>query len=332
LFYVNILRDHELLFLKKLTINIKGKLDMEPPKKDSEPTPENIQKLEQWLTSIIAGHPGADHTYTFYEEIDRYLGPWGQDGYPIAYGKRYNILFTTDSRLMSNMYVRQWVWRTTIRLQEDLRDYIIQAYKDGLQYPSSNTYLTPARFKRDLKEAAFNSHAKAYVSGGLTIVALLAPNLIDDIAAIPRKEFSPLSTDFNNSVQQVLAVVERVIPEIAGVALATAAGPSHTIAFRHAQRMDMNTIWGHKQVIDSLHRLKAAINQRTLDVPPTLDEIIKRLNAREYPDMQTADLARRVIQAAEKRKKALAQIYIQEVGNDPLLWHLYDNCLEGWSK
>jgi hypothetical protein len=73
---------------------------MEPPKKESEPTPENIQKLEQWLTSIIAGHPGANYTYTFYEEIDRYLGPWGKDGYPIAYGKRYNILFTTDNRLM----------------------------------------------------------------------------------------------------------------------------------------------------------------------------------------------------------------------------------------
>jgi hypothetical protein len=73
---------------------------MVPPKKESEPTPENIQKLEQWLTSIIAGHPGANYTYTFYEEIDRYLGPWGKDGYPIAYGKRYNILFTTDNRLM----------------------------------------------------------------------------------------------------------------------------------------------------------------------------------------------------------------------------------------
>lgn len=69
---------------------------MEPPKKDSEPTPSNVQKLEQWLTSIIAGHPGAKHTYTFYEEIDKYLGPWGVDGYPIGYGKRYNIRFTSD--------------------------------------------------------------------------------------------------------------------------------------------------------------------------------------------------------------------------------------------
>lgn len=48
--------------------------------------------------------------------------------------------------------------------------------------------------------------------------------------------------------------------------------------------------------------------------------------------MQTADLARSVIQAAEKRKKALAEIYLKEAANDPLLWHLYDNCLEGWRK
>jgi hypothetical protein len=83
---------------------------MEPPKKDSEPTTENIAKLELWLTSIIAGHPGATKSYTFYEEIDKYLGPWGADGYPIGYGKKYNILFTTDPSLMNNSDVKRWVW------------------------------------------------------------------------------------------------------------------------------------------------------------------------------------------------------------------------------
>jgi len=44
--------------------------------------------MDNWLTSIIDGHPNATTTYTFYEEIDKYLGLWGKDGYPIAYGKK----------------------------------------------------------------------------------------------------------------------------------------------------------------------------------------------------------------------------------------------------
>lgn len=303
---------------------------MEPPKKDSKPTPENIQKLEQWLTSIIAGHPGATHTYTFYEEIDKYLGPWGEDGYPIGYGKKYNILFTTDHYLRTNTNVQNWVWKTTIKLQEELRDFIVQAYRENKlnpdRYPSS-------LLKKDLKEAAFKSHSKAYVSGGLTIVAMLAPNMTNHILQIAGAEFSPLSPNFMASVQQVLDTIEKVIPEMSGVAMATLAGPAHTRSLQYAHQMDMmNTAWGKKQVIDALNRLKGAIGRRELDAPPILDEIIRRLNAREFPDMGTAKLAREVIRAAQTRKNALSYTYGIEVANDPSLRFFYNQCLEGWER
>jgi hypothetical protein len=273
---------------------------MEPPKKDSKPTQENIQKLEQWLTSIIAGHPGATHSYTFYEEIDKYLGPWGEDGYPIGYGKKYNILFTTDHNLRTNTNVQNWVWKTTIKLQEKLRGYIVQAYREGNLKPDR---YTSSEFKEELKEAAFKSHSKAYASGGLTIVAMLSPDALLKIGRIPRTELSPLSPDFKASVQQVLDTIEKVIPEMAGVAMATLAGPAHTRSFQRAHHMDMNTAWGKMQIIDSLNWLKGAIRRRELDAPPILDEIIRRLNAGEFPDMGTAKLAREVIKAAGREKK-----------------------------
>jgi hypothetical protein len=302
---------------------------MEPPRKESEPTTKNIQKLEQWLTSIIAGHPGATHTYTFYEEIDKYLGPWGKDGYPIGYGKRYNILFTTDHNLRTNANVQNWVWKTTIKLQEELRDFIVQAYREGNL--RTDTY-TSSEFKEELKEAAFKSHSKAYVSGGLTIVAMLSPKALLEIGRIPRTELSPLSPNFKASVQQVLDTIEKVIPEVAGAAMAALAGPAHTRSLRHAHRRDMNTVWGKIQVIDSLNWLKGAIRRRELDAPPILDEIIRRLNAREFPDMGTAKLAREVIKAAQARKKALSFTYGLEVANDPSLRFFYNQCLEGWER
>lgn len=302
---------------------------MEPPSKESEPTPENVQKLEQWLTSIIASHTGAVHTYTFYEEIDKYLGPWGKDGYPIGYGKRYNILFTTDPNLRTNMHVKNWVWKTTIKLQEELRDFIVQAYRDDKLNP---IYYPTSQLKEDLKEAAFKSHSKAYVSGGLTIVALLSPDLLLRIGHIPRTEFSPLSHNFKASVQQVLETIEKVVPETAGVSLATLAGPGHTRSLQHAHRKDMNAVWGHKQVIDSLNWLKGAIQRRKLDAPPTLDDIIRKLNAREFRDMGTAKLAREVIRIAKDRKRHLSYIYSLEVGKDLSLRPFYNQCLKGWDR
>jgi hypothetical protein len=302
---------------------------MEPPKKDSKPTPENIQKLEQWLTSIIAGHPGATHTYTFYEKIDKYLGPWGESGYPIGYGKRYNILFTTNYNLRTNANVQNWVWKTTIKLQEELRDFIVQAYREGKLNPEKHS---SSLLKKELKEAAFKSHSKAYVSGGITIVAMLSPDVLLKIGRIPQTELSPLSPNFKASVQQVLGTIEKVIPEMAGVAMATLAGPAHTRSLRHAHRRDMNTVWGKMQVIDALNWLKGAIRRRELDAPPVLDEIIRRLNAREFPDMGTAKLAREVIKAAQMRKKALSYTYGREVANDPSLRLFYNQCLEGWER
>ena len=45
------------------------------PPKTSRPTPENLQKLDDALTSVIAGHPGAVNMWTFYEVIDG-SGKW----------------------------------------------------------------------------------------------------------------------------------------------------------------------------------------------------------------------------------------------------------------
>ena len=118
----------------------------------------------------------ATTTYRFYEELDFWLGPWGQNGYPIAYGKFYNVLFTTNPKLDSNAQARQWVWQTTIFLQEALRDFAVSTVRDG-----SIRTLTEAR----LRQAAFDSHPSAYDRGGLAMVALTAPEMIRVIATIP---------------------------------------------------------------------------------------------------------------------------------------------------
>jgi hypothetical protein len=163
-------------------------------------------------------------------------------------------------------------------------------------------------------------------------MAMLSPDVILTIVRIPQTELSPLSPNFIASYKQVLDTIEKVIPEMAGVALATLAGPAHTRSLQYAHQMDMNTVWGKRQAIDSLNWLKGAIGRRELDAPPILDEIIRRLNARQFPDMGTAKLAREVVKAAFARKKALSYTYGHEVAQDPSLRFFYNKCLEGWER
>ena len=63
-----------------------------PPK--SACTPADAPTVNALLDSCIAYRSTATSTYQFYEEIDAWLGPWGGSGYPIGYGKKYNILFS----------------------------------------------------------------------------------------------------------------------------------------------------------------------------------------------------------------------------------------------
>ena len=198
---------------------------LEPPPKDSRPTPERSAALTEWLTAHVAGHALAVNTYTFYEVIDRYLGPWGSRGYPIAYGKRYNVLFSTNRTLMAHPVASAWVWKTTILLQKALVDFIVARYDAG-----TLGRLTEA----ELRAAAFDSHPLAYTEGGLALVTLVAPELVPEIAKIPSAEFNPASENFGASVEQVITTGGMVAPRMLGDLIA-AAMPAHSRSLRVAR-------------------------------------------------------------------------------------------------
>lgn len=203
---------------------------MNPPPKRAPPTKENVQALADWLTSILAFHAdSADRPWFFYEEVDRYLGPWGDTGYPIAYGKKYCQLFYNDSILQDNPAGEEWVERTLLFLQEALRSFILARYTHG-------TLATLT--ERELRDAAFASHPKAYTKGGLTMVVLLQPRLTAEIASIPYAEFRPTAPSFGATIGQVIDTSGVVISEAIADLLAAAAGPAHNQSFQLSSARD----------------------------------------------------------------------------------------------
>ncbi len=245
------------------------------------------------LTSIMAGHAGATTTYYFYEALDAWLGPWGVHGYPIDYGKRYNVAFTSNARLMGNPNTRQWVWRTTISLQEALRDYVVARVRNG-----SIGSITES----ELRTAAFNSHPRAYDRGGLATAMMTAPELIAVIATIPGAEYVPFTENFPATVRQIFQTIGLTAPQVAGGALAAMAGPAHTGLFSTAMRRDRQRNMHERYLSDQLGYIRTCLDRGDLDHIPWLDALIARLNSEEFPDQGFAMHAARLIDQLEARR------------------------------
>ena len=247
---------------------------------------------------MIAGHPRATTTYRFYEELDAWLGPWGRRGYPIGYGKAYNVAFSSNPLLKARPVTRKWVWRTTILLQEALRDYVVERVRAG----TLGSLTEP-----ELREAAFESHARAYDSAGLARVVLVAPELIPIIASIPALEFSPASRDFSPSVRQVFATLDRVAPKVLGSGLAGLSSPTRAVALWRSVLEDRRAFWNGLVTWRDLHVLQIHVTRGRLDHVPWLDQIIRRLNEREFPDQRSARLAGAIVKAAEEQRRLLTE-------------------------
>jgi hypothetical protein len=281
-------------------------MNMKLPAKGGPVTEAKVMELEHGLTSVIAGHAGAINPWTFYEVLDEYLGPWGAKGYPIGYGKKYCILFSENEKLQQNVTTRKWAWKTTIVLQEALRNFVVAQFRQG-----KLASLTEPQ----LRQYAFDTHPVAYTKGGLTLVVIVAPELVGEIVSIPSSEFLPVSPNFSRSLRQVFSTGGIVVPELAGMSLAGLAGPAHTGLFSRAARRDMARQSEEINLNNSLGLLKDSIENGRLDDLLVLDEVIGKLNGTEFPDAGFARFAREIISSANSRKCVLVSRYKSQANN-----------------
>jgi hypothetical protein len=292
-----------------------------PPSRSSKPTPDRVKALDNWLLSLTHGHPKAKEPWTFYEEIEAYLGPFGEKGYPIGYGKKYCVLFNNDVTLARSPVAREWVRRTTILLQTYIRLYVVSRYEKGT---------LDSLTEEELRQAAFASHPLAYTRGGLTLVVLVAPHLVGEIVSIPSTEF--FGGNAASSWAQALETGELVVPEASGTVLAGFAGPAHTGLFARAAEKDRQEFQHRIRVGEYLTELKKAIEAGKLDRIAWLERVTKNLNSTEYPDGAMSKFAGEVVGTADVRKKLLAARYRQEIRLSPELRKLYDGYDPGWDR
>ena len=289
-----------------------------PPPKSSKPTPQNVALLQAWLTEILAFHPRADgQPWLFYEEIDRYLGPWGASGYPIAYGKKYCQLFWHSHDLNNNLTGARWVHRTLLLLQTELMEFILARYKSG-----TLDKLTEA----ELRAAAFESHPKAYTEGGLTMVILMDPPLMPNvrtIISIPAKEFFPNSPTFGPTIRQLVATAQIVIPQGVATALAGIAGPAHNQTLGYAFARDQRAFLDLLAQTQRLAVIEDSVKSGFCDHIGLLLKLKQSILLTRFDDPGLSHYAAALVNAIDARIVYVRSRYHREVAVDPELQPIF---------
>lgn len=281
------------------------------PAKNAKPTNDSVGALDEWLKSITAYHPDTEgKPWTFYEKVDAYLGPWKDKGYPIAYGKKYCVLFSQDKSLNKHPGGAKWVRRTLVLLQDALRDFIVRTFAEG-----KLASLTEAK----LRDAAFDSHKRAYTRAGLTMVVMLSPNLVRDIISIPAAEFAPTSPNFGWTVNQTIDTMGIVIDEVVASFLAAVTLPAHNRLLQHsAIRDQLTTLDGHR-LTSRLTYVRDKVRAGTCDHVDVLDRLEEGLATSMFVDPGQLHVAGAVVAEVRKRKEVVKMRYLREIGNDPSL-------------
>jgi hypothetical protein len=207
-----------------------------------------------------------------------------------------------------------WVHRTLLLLQTGLATFIVDRYKSG-----TLDKLTEA----ELRAFAFDSHPKAYTEGGLTLVMMIAPDLLPEIMSIPKAEFRPDGATFGPTVRQFLATVVIVVPQCIAMTLAAAAGPAHNqslaIAFAHDQRAFFGALAQTRQ----LGTIEKSVNAGVCDHIGLLLKLKQRLLLTRFDDTGTNHYVAAVVNTIDARIVYVRRRYHQEVARDPELQPIF---------
>jgi len=298
------------------------------PLRGSRPTPELVHQLRVALTAFIVGHTRAVNTYTFYDVLDEYVGPWGDQGYPLAYGKYYNVLFNQNTALQNNPETRDWIRKTTILLQEALRDFVVRRFEAG-----TLASLT----EPELRAAAFESHPIAYTHAGLAKVLLTEPRLIGIVASIPYKEYSPVTSElrwndtFTPTVRQVFVTIGITAPESVAWGL-VALMPVHSGLLQRAAAMDQRELMRTTEQNRELSLIREPLVSGRCDNIVWLNAITDRLTSTEYSERPAAREANEIVGIANARKHEVARYYRARLKERPEMRTAFDRAQPGWDQ
>jgi hypothetical protein len=165
-------------------------LNITPPLKSSSPTEENIEKLTRWLTSINEKYPEKGF---FYEALDKYLGPFGEDGYFIGHGQKYTVAFYSHPELQGHPATKEWVEKSMSSMQNLIVEYLLTQFtNERLEEVTGD----------EVARVTLQASAEIFHKSGMSRIRKESPLLARHIIGIMKNEFKPTSLKSIRSYKQ----------------------------------------------------------------------------------------------------------------------------------
>jgi hypothetical protein len=177
--------------------------------------------------------------------------------------------------------------------------------------------------ERELRDAAFASHPKAYTKGGLTMVVLLQPDLGREIASIPFAEFRPTAPSFGSSIRQVIDTSGVVITEAIADLLAAAAGPAHNQSFRLGSARDLTNYQTVIAVSERIAEIREVVRVGRCDHVDVLTRLKRGVELTLFEGRGTSVMAALLVHEIDARIAFVKARYARESGLDPRLGPVY---------
>ena len=131
-------------------------LEYKPPAINASPTTENINQLKEWLAFIRVMNPDHGH---FYEELENFLGPWGENGYLRGHGLLYKKLFLTHKWLQCKR-TKPWGFLAMYAIEGNIASFILHNFKQG--------NLNSPTLEQDLFKFSLENSHKMFYKGGIS--------------------------------------------------------------------------------------------------------------------------------------------------------------------
>jgi hypothetical protein len=274
-------------------------------KKTDAPTKANADQLSDEFAGVISGRVNAKDPWTFYEQLDQFLGPWGDSGYPLAQGKFYCQLFNAEPALQNNSEARTWVQRTTIKLQEAIRHSIVDLFLRGK---------LAAITEPQLRSLIVDMHPQIFDETGLALIVSVAPHLLPAVASLPAVEFVPLKGVPRAAWPQVLETLRRLSAGPPSQELVTPVAPTRPGSIQRTEATSsMNALLAEQRqnawYWSQFSKIHEAIQSGRLNRVAWLDGVSNQLNALNLSNPYWRKVAYELAAEADVQKGEVASAY-----------------------
>lgn len=267
---------------------------------NSNLTANSIFNIKNRLNNTIAYKMMATNTWTFYETVESALGPYGDKGFPLFSGKFFTMALNTNTKLQQNTVSAAWVKNSTIKIQEKIRDGIVDSLTKNKTGKISEVEL------RGLGNKAMNS---VYDDQGIKMIIAIAPELLPIFQTLPGRASLNYSHYFKDLVSETFCILETFIPSM----IQQFTSGTDLPEFKSDIRMYSNRYKGIYTDSNELQKMTfilcANLSTGVLDHPDLLNFIYDSLKFNHLIDHDQARLAQKIILNIQGRMSFVDNFY-----------------------